>query len=69
MELGNLLFGNSRGKYQVPRYAGWEDEFYRLIDAIGGEIVEFENNTFWIFPYCEKVGAQKRLLSARVPPH
>lgn len=32
MELGNLLFGHSRGKYQVSR-DNWENKFAELLDT------------------------------------
>ena len=34
MELGNLMFGNSRGEYPIGRDGcGFEEELYRLFDA------------------------------------
>lgn len=36
MELGNLLFGHSRGKYQVSR-DDWEKKFAELLDTYGLE--------------------------------
>jgi hypothetical protein len=30
MELGNLIFGNSRGEYPIERNIGWEDEVIGL---------------------------------------
>lgn len=51
MELGNMLFGNSRGEHEVPR--GWQDIFCTLLDALSmdyhGE--GYENNVFIIRPY------------------
>lgn len=42
MELGNLIFGNSRGEYEVPR--DWQDEFVDFLYECGfdsyGWIVE-----------------------------
>ena len=40
MELGNLLFGNSRGNYPVPRGFSsetyeWQHRFYDFLDHIG----------------------------------
>lgn len=31
MELGNLIFGHSRGQYEVPR-GQWQDKFAELLD-------------------------------------
>jgi hypothetical protein len=60
MELGNLIFGNSRGEYPLERGVGFEEELYRLFDVIAksqgrqsgdsyGE--EYENDVFSVFPY------------------
>lgn len=59
MEIGNLMFGNSRGEYPVPRGQGYEGELHRLFNAYApnrdnswreyGE--EFENETFFVFPF------------------
>ena len=40
MELGNLLFGNSRGRFAVPRGIGeddfiWQETFIEFMDEIG----------------------------------
>lgn len=40
MELGNLLFGNSRGRFEVPRGIGeddfaWQETFRDFMDEIG----------------------------------
>jgi hypothetical protein len=56
MEMGNLIFGNSRGAIHVERGEGKEDELYRLFCVIEGEDTsgygcEFENETFSLFPY------------------
>lgn len=57
MELGNLIFGNSRGEYPIERHVGFEDELCRLFDAYAPDCdnswygVEFENNIFSVFPY------------------
>lgn len=54
MELGNMMFGNSRGRFPIER-EGWEDELYRLFEAYApsgdtrGE--ELENDTFAVMPY------------------
>ena len=57
MELGNLLFGNSRGKYVVPRDP-WQDIFAEFLlnngfDGYGfrDSQREYENNTFILRPY------------------
>lgn len=34
MELGNLIFGHSRGAFQVPR-GKWQDRFCKFLDNIG----------------------------------
>lgn len=34
MELGNMLFGNSRGRYPIKREVGFEQEFCRLFAKI-----------------------------------
>lgn len=59
MEMGNMLFGHSRGEYPIPRGKGWEEELNRLFDTYApardnswreyGEV--FENDTFFVFPY------------------
>ena len=59
IELGNLMFGNSRGNYPLERDIGFENELYRLFDAYCpkrdnswreyGE--EFENEVFRVMPY------------------
>ena len=59
MELGNLMFGNSRGEVPVPRGKGYEEELGRLFDAVNGKRdtswrdygVDFENEIFSTFPY------------------
>lgn len=59
MELGNLIFGNSRGKYAMPR-GEYQDVFCKFLAANGfdgygfreGSGDEtFENETFSIRPY------------------
>ena len=57
MELGNLIFGNSRGNYVVPRDS-WQDIFAEFLfandfDSYGFHNGErgFENYTFIIRPY------------------
>ena len=49
MELGNICFGNSRGKYPVDR-SDFDPAIYYLIDALDGDQF-FENETFVIRPY------------------
>ena len=59
MELGNMIFGNSRGEVPIERGEGFEEEIYRLFKAYApnrdnswreyGE--EFENEIFSVFPY------------------
>jgi len=59
MELDNMMFGNSRGEFQIDRGAGWEEELIRLFECYApsrdrswreyGE--EFENEVFSVFPY------------------
>jgi hypothetical protein len=59
MELGNIMFGNSRGEFEIPRIDGFENEMVRLFNAYApgrdnswreyGE--QFENNVFSVFPY------------------
>jgi|GEM_PF-633842 len=55
MELGNTLFGHSRGKYSLIRGKGFEEVLDRLFEVcvpnnrMYGEV--FENEVFAIFPY------------------
>lgn len=59
MELGNMIFGHSRGQYSMERGDGFEDELSRLFNAYSpdrdnswreyGE--EFENDVFEVHPY------------------
>lgn len=59
MELGNMMFGNSRGEFEVPRGAGFEDELSRLFKAYAPDEdelmreygVRYENDTFAVRPY------------------
>lgn len=55
MELGNMIFGNSRGNYGVPRTDEWEFQIQKLFDAIDSGYnfygMDFENNVFSIMPY------------------
>lgn len=67
MELGNLMFGNSRGEYPVER-DDWQDVFHEFLEEIGldgrGYIESksidkkyetdrggFENDVFFVNPY------------------
>jgi hypothetical protein len=58
MELGNMVFGHSRGEVQMPRQSGFEDELLRLIEELpggknaGGYGVHFSNDVFEMHPYC-----------------
>lgn len=54
MELGNMVFGNSRGEVSITRHAGFEGLLLRLfaeaeLDESYGE--DFENEVFSVFPY------------------
>lgn len=59
MELGNMIFGNSRGEFEIPRHSGYEHELYRLFSVVQGVEYEkvdsycepFENDIFSLFPY------------------
>ena len=51
MELGNLVFGHSRGEYPVPRTDFYYDQLFRLFEAIqpdydSSDGLEYENATF-----------------------
>ena len=77
MELGNALFGNSRGEYSIERNTGFETELNRLFDAYAPNRdssyreygVNFENDVFSVFPYywgdctCGMEGEDKECLS------
>jgi len=60
LELGNAVFGHSRGEYRVPRNEGRQADLIRLFDAYAPDResswylsgVEFENDTFEVHPYC-----------------
>jgi len=49
MELGNMIFGNSRGAFSIDRDL-WQKLFEPLWDKLDHHR-PFENNTFIIFPY------------------
>jgi len=59
MELGNWLFGNSHGKYLIPRTEELYMEFVRLFDACEPNRnnswreygIEFKNDVFETMPY------------------
>ena len=59
MEMGNLIFGNSRGKYCVEPREDYQDAFCQFLHDNGfdfdGEYKdgrdEFENETFIVRPY------------------
>lgn len=61
MELGNALFGNSRGEVQVDRNIGYEEEIERLTEALEvktlQEITEWENDTFYVSNYSPRSSA------------
>lgn len=59
IEIGNLVFGNSRGEYVVPRGV-WQDVFCNFLERNDfsdygfynkGDEDYFENDTFIIRPY------------------
>jgi len=54
MELGNMIFGNSRGEAPIPRIDAWSAPIYKLLDAAGCEYhghPGFENAIFKINGY------------------
>ena len=59
-ELGNMIFGHSRGEYHIKRHSGFEELLNELFDAIDSKRNEqtmgygfnFENDTFYVHPYC-----------------
>jgi len=53
MELGNMMFGNSKGNYPMKR-GRWQDRFYMFLEDASIDtfsIPEFENDIFKLFPY------------------
>jgi hypothetical protein len=58
MELGNMVFGHSRGEVEIPRGRGYEDMLIELAMKLpGGEDsrgygVNFSNDVFEMHPYC-----------------
>ena len=55
VELGNAVFGCSRGDFEIPDREAWEKELFRLFDVIDPDHycheLEFENDTFKLTPY------------------
>ena len=55
MEIGNMLFGNSRGEYSVTGNGTMQGALVKLFCAIDDEVyfygVEYENETFFTMPY------------------
>lgn len=54
MELGNMIFGNSRGEHPVDRDSHMDDTLRLLADALGQNfyfVPGFENETFVVRPY------------------
>lgn len=57
MEIGNLVFGCSRGEHAVERDRRWEDALYQLSARIDPSyerepgIAAFENKVFELRPY------------------
>ncbi|GER79259.1 MAG: hypothetical protein M5U11_17015 [Anaerolineales bacterium] len=59
MEVGNALFGISRGEFPIERGEGFEEELFRLFDVIAPDDsnswrvygMDFENDVFSVFPY------------------
>jgi hypothetical protein len=55
MELGNLLFGHSRGEFPIERIDEFEEPLFKLIEKINGESTcytnPYKNNVFVIRPY------------------
>lgn len=60
MEIGNAIFGHSRGEWPIPRSTGFEHELIRLFEAYAPKRdkswreygVEFSNDVFEVHPYC-----------------
>lgn len=54
MELGNMLFGNSRGDFPIDNRRQYETSLYFLdgINNIDVAYGKFKNDTFEINPYC-----------------
>jgi len=43
MELGNIIFGYSRGQYSVPRGI-WEERFYNFLEKINSDNYGYAND-------------------------
>lgn len=60
MELGNAVFGHSRGEHHIERGIGFEEELMRLFDVAFAKVDEwgrsygheFKNDTWECHPYC-----------------
>lgn len=60
MELGNLIFGHSRGEHPIPRHEGFETEIARLLEGTFPDEdpwtrsygVHFKNDVWECHPYC-----------------
>jgi len=60
MELGNVLFGHSRGEYPVERFTAIMEPLLEIVRSVApdrdecslGYGVEFENDVFEMHPYC-----------------
>lgn len=59
MELGNMIYGNSRGEYSIPDRMEWQKIFYEFLDKVNidgygytdkGDF-GYENEVFKIMPY------------------
>jgi hypothetical protein len=53
MEIGNLVFGHSRGEYSMDRDGDWESELAALFHRIdpNSEVPDFENDVFAVRRY------------------
>jgi hypothetical protein len=55
MELGNMLFGHSRGEAQVPREDEWEAPIFALMDALKAACspygTDYDCDLFEMHPY------------------
>lgn len=59
MELGNMVFGHSRGQHRIPRREGWHTRFGYLRELLEERVgsdparvgPDFENDTFVVRPY------------------
>lgn len=54
MELGNLIFGHSRGEFPIPDRTLYRELMQPLLDALGTDSrgVDFSNDVFEMRPYC-----------------